>query len=319
MQVIHDGVRRSGPLRARSGVAGCPAGNRRPDPFVIGTDAVVLGRPPRSCREEPTMGLLDRLFGRRSRASSQEYGRQPYAGQPARASRGEQLPDDQAIARYRYLLRTAPPEQTEQAHTEAFSQLTVDQRQQVLAQLAAAVPAGERPRTDDPVTLARAATRAEMRQPGTLERALGGYGPGYGDGGYGGGGYGPGYGRGGYGGGGYGGGYGPGYGGGYGPGYRGGPGMGSVIGGSLLGTIGGLVIGTAVADALFDTGIGDGGLFGGGDEEAYAQGYEDGAGADGGDYGGDPNADFAGGADNGWDGGGDYGDFGGGDFGGGDF
>src|SRR4051812_18003381 len=48
MQVIHDGVRRSGPLRVRSGVAGCPAGNRRPDPFVTGTDAVVRGRPPRS-------------------------------------------------------------------------------------------------------------------------------------------------------------------------------------------------------------------------------------------------------------------------------
>src|SRR3954454_4363021 len=291
MQVIHDGVRRSGPLRARSGVAGCPAGNRRPDPFVTGTDAVVLGRPPRSCREEPTMGLLDRLFGRRSRPSSQDYGRQPYAGQPARASRGEQLPDDQAIARYRYLLRTAPPEQIEQAHTEAFSQLTVDQRQQVLAQLAAAVPAEERPRTDDPETLARVATRAEMRQPGTLERALGGYGPGHGSG------YGGGYGR---------GGYGPGYGGGY-----GGPGMGSMIGGSLLGTIGGLVIGTAVADALFDTGLGDGGLFGGGDEEAYAAGYDegyvDGDQSDGGgDYGGDG-------------GGGDYGggDFGGGDFGGG--
>jgi hypothetical protein len=246
------------------------------------------------------MGLLDRLFGRRSSSSHQEYARQeygrPYGQQPAR--RGEQLPDDQAIARYRYLLRTAPPEQIEQAHAEAFAQLTVDQRQQVLAQLAAAVPAGERPRTDDPETLARVATRAEMRQPGTLERALGGYGPGYGAGGYGRGGYGPGY--------------GPGYG-------YGGPGMGSMIGGSLLGTIGGLVIGTAVADALFDTGIGDGGLFGGGDEEAYAQGYEDGAGGDGGDYGGDPNADFAGGADNGWDAGGDYGDFGGGDFGGGDF
>jgi hypothetical protein len=67
-----------------------------------------------------------------------------------------------------------------------------------------------------------------------------------------------------------------------------------------------MVIGTAVADALFDTGLGDGGLFGGGDEEAYAEGYQDGAG--GGDYGGDP-------------GGGDFGggDFGGGDFGGGDF
>ena len=249
------------------------------------------------------MGLLDRLFGRRPHAPQHDqrhYEQQQYGGAPA--GRREQLPDDQAIARYRYLLRTAPPEQIEQAHAEAFAQLTVDQRQQVLAQLAAAVPAGERPRTDDPETLARVATRAEMRQPGTLERALGGYGPGYG------GGYGGGYGR---------GGYGPGYG----PGYGGpGMGMGSMIGGSLLGTIGGLVIGTAVADALFDTGLGDGGLFGGGDEEAYAEGYQDGAAADGngdqgGDYGGDPNADFAGGADDG----GDYGDFGGGDFGGGDF
>jgi hypothetical protein len=61
------------------------------------------------------------------------------------------------------------------------------------------------------------------------------------------------------------------------------------------------VIGTAVADALFDTGLGDGGLFGGGDEEAYAAGYDEGY-ADG-DY-----------SDGGFDGGGDSG---GGDFGGG--
>jgi hypothetical protein len=240
------------------------------------------------------MGLLDRLFGRRPRQEyappSQYQGRQPGHGVPQQG-----LPDEQAVSRYRYLLRTAPPEQIEQAHAEAFAQLTPDQRQQVLAQLAAAVPAGERPRTDDPETLARVATRAEMRQPGTLERALGGYGPGYGAGGYGAGGYGAG----GYGRGGYGGGY-------------GGPGFGSMVGGSLLGTIGGLVIGTAVADALFDTGAGDGGLFGGGDEQADEQAM-----ADGGDYGGDPNADFAGGADNGGDYGG--GDFGGGDFGGGDF
>ena len=253
------------------------------------------------------MGLLDRLFGRRRhqeypapdhQATEYPGGYGHQGGHPA--ARGG-LSDQQAIDRYRYLLRTAPPEQIEQAHAEAFAQLTVDQRQQVLAQLAAAVPAGERPRTDDPGTLARVATRAEVRQPGTLERVFGGAGPGQG-------GYGPGYGQGGYGRGGYGGGY-------------GGPGMGSMIGGSLLGTIGGLVIGTAVADALFDTGLGDGGLFGGGDEEAYAEGYQDGAGADGGDqggdYGGDPGADFAGGADSGWDGGG--GDFGGGDFGGGDF
>ena len=253
------------------------------------------------------MGLLDRLFGRRQQQQDPAHdgyaaGGHGYGDDQRGQGRGGhqgRLSDDQAIERYRYLLRTAPPEQIEQAHAEAFEKLTVDQRQQVLAQLAAAVPAAERPRTDDPATLARVATRAEVRQPGTLERALGGYGPGYAQGGYGQGGYG----RGGYGGGGY-----------------GGPGMGSMIGGSLLGTIGGLVIGTAVADALFDTGMGDGGLFGGGDEEAYAEGYQNGAGADGGDYGGDPNADFAGGADNG-DYGGDLGggDFGGGDFGGGDF
>ena len=247
------------------------------------------------------MGLLDRLFGRGRQADRQQYAPPSQYGTPR--GRPEQLPDDQAIARYRYLLRTAPPEQIEQAHVEAFSQLTVDQRQQVLAQLAAAVPAGERPRTDDPETLARVATRAEMRQPGTLERALGGYGPNSGRG-YGSGGYGPdGYGPGGYGPGGYGrGGYGPG---GYGGGYGGGMGMGSMIGGSLLGTVAGVVVGSAVADALFDTGLGDGGLFGGGDEEAYAEGYQDGEQADGGDGGGDQFAD-----------GGDGGDFGGGDFGG---
>ena len=109
------------------------------------------------------MGLLDRLFGRRGPRSRRPCATAVPGGT---GGRQEQLPDEQAIARYRYLLRTAPPEQIEQAHAEAFAQLTTDQRQQVLAQLAAAVPAGERPRTDDPETLARVATRAEMRQPG---------------------------------------------------------------------------------------------------------------------------------------------------------
>src|SRR4051794_16171874 len=243
------------------------------------------------------MGLLDRLFGRRdSRPYDPAYPQPPRPG-----GRGNQpLSDEQALARYRYLLRTAPPEQIEQAHAEAFAQLTPDQRQQLLAQLAAAVPAGERPRTDDPQTLARVATRAEVRQPGFLERTLGGSRPGYGPG--------PGYGR-GYG---PGPGYGPGYPGGYG---YGGPGIGSMIGGSMLGTIGGLVIGSAVADALFDTGLGDGGLFGGGDEEAYAEGYQDGAmsDGDGGDYG--DGGGYGDGGDYGDAGGGDFG----GDFGGGDF
>jgi hypothetical protein len=225
------------------------------------------------------VGLLDRLLGRNRRDTYAYPARDSYpppSGQAPQA--GGTSEDQRAIERYRYLLKTAPPDQIEEAHAEAFARLTPEQRRQVLDQLATT---GERPQGDDPRSLARAATRAEVRHPGTLERTFGGYG---------------------------GGGYGPGYGGGYGPSF------GSMVGGSMLGTIGGLVIGTAVADALFDTGMGDGGLFGGGDEEAYAEGYQDGAQAD------------DGGGDSGYDaGGGDYasgdygGDFGGGDFGGGDF
>jgi hypothetical protein len=84
-----------------------------------------------------------------------------------------QATDEQALARYRYLLRTAPPEEVEQAHEEAFAQLTPEQRRQALTALAEHVPPNEL-RGDDPASLARAATRAEMRQPGTIERAWGG-------------------------------------------------------------------------------------------------------------------------------------------------
>jgi hypothetical protein len=255
------------------------------------------------------MGLLSRLFGRdRGRSpygpgytdpyADEGYGYAPRDAAPPRQQQPARSEDERAIERYRYLLRTAPPDQVEAAHAEAFGKLTPEQRRQVLEQLSAAVPASERPRGDDPQTLARTATRAELRQPGFLERTFsgGGYGPG---GGYGSGGYGPG-------------GYGPGYGGGYG---RGGMGMGSMIGGSLLGTVAGVVVGSAVADALFDTGLGDGGLFGGGDEEAYADGYQDGAEADGGGDGGGYEASGADGG--GFDGGGfDGGGFDGGGFGG---
>jgi hypothetical protein len=222
------------------------------------------------------MGLFDRLFGRdrgsgttpRAPGTPPPSAAAPPSG-PVPPGRAGAPTDEQAIERYRYLLRTAPPDQVEQAHAEAFGQLTPEQRRQVLAQLADAVPEGERPRSDDPRLLARAATRAEMRAPGTLERAFGGGGP------------------------------------------TRGPGFGSMVGASMLGTIGGLVIGTAVADALFDSGSGDGGLFGGEDEVAAAEsgdgfaGEDYGPGADGGDHGG------------GGFGGGDFGaDFGGGDLGG---
>src|SRR3954470_19163386 len=172
-----------------------------------------------------SMGILDRLFGRRtpsagSYSSSPPWGTPapqqqppgPYANNespsPAQAAR-----DAEAVRRYRYLLRTAPPEAIEQAHAEAFEQLSPDQRRQVLQQLSEGMPEYERAHSDDPASLARMATRAELRQPGVLVQVLG---PG---------GYGPGYGRG------YGGGFGVGYGG------FGGGGMGMGMGGMIAGNL----------------------------------------------------------------------------------
>jgi hypothetical protein len=98
------------------------------------------------------------LFGRRGDADP--------APDPDRA-------DEQALARYRYMLQSAPPEDIERAHEEAFARLTPDQRRQALQALAQVVPPSEI-RGDDPASLARTATRAEIRQPGTIERAWGG-------------------------------------------------------------------------------------------------------------------------------------------------
>ena len=80
--------------------------------------------------------------------------------------------DQRAIERYRYLLQTAPPEDIERAHEEAFARLTPEQRAMVLRQLSEKVPPSELG-GDDPKSLARAATRAEMREPGTMERTFG--------------------------------------------------------------------------------------------------------------------------------------------------
>lgn len=73
------------------------------------------------------------------------------------------------------MLRTAPPDDIERAHEEAFSQLSPGQRAAVLRQLSTQVPPSE-VTGDDPRSLARTATRAEMRAPGTMERTFGGAG-----------------------------------------------------------------------------------------------------------------------------------------------
>jgi hypothetical protein len=113
------------------------------------------------------MGFLDRLFG---------TDQAPTAA-PPRAPRSD---DELAIERYRYLLRTAPPETLEQVHAEAFAKLSDEQRALIYAELSQGASTGERPLSSEPATLARAATRAELRNPGTLERSFQGGAPGFG-------------------------------------------------------------------------------------------------------------------------------------------
>lgn len=230
-----------------------------------------------------TMGLLDRILGRDDdkrderqqgypaqepgaayppppsgpyQDQTPDQGGQPYQGQHA-AQQGQQSSEDErAIARYKYLLRTAPPEKVEQAHAEAFGKLSPEQRQQVLAQLTNELPQGEAPQSDDPQAMARAATRAEMQQPGYLQRSFAGSG---------------------------------------GSGGRGGPGMGSMFAGSMMGTVAGVVVGSMVAQSLFggyeqSPEAGEVGEAGEGD--AGAEGAEAGGDFGGGDFGG---GDFGGG------------------------
>src|SRR6476620_2136797 len=225
------------------------------------------------------MGFLDKLMGREPLQQQRPQHAQPPTGQPyaVPAPRGgASSEDERAIARYKYLLRTAPPEDIERVHTEAFGKLSPEQRQMVLQRLNEDLPEGERPRSDQPADLARSATRAEMSRPGYLQGAFGG-------------------GRGGMG---------------------GGMGMGGMIAGSMLGTIAGVVVGSALADMMlggYDSSpeaheAGDAN----GDSGDSNDSGEGGTGAAGGDAGGDGSGD-ASGSDRGDVGGGS--DFGCGDSG----
>src|SRR5918997_700705 len=152
------------------------------------------------------MDMLRRLFG----------GDEPRS-QPGRSlPRSRELsPDEQAVERYRYLLRTAPPETVEDAHAEAFAKLTPEQRRMVLQELDSTLTPAERAAgatyDEDPRSLARLATRAEMRQPGTLERTWSGMPAGIG---------------------------------------MGGIGMGGLMMGNFMSTIAGVVVGSMIADAF---------------------------------------------------------------------
>ncbi|GGL68752.1 hypothetical protein GCM10009706_03920 [Curtobacterium citreum] len=104
----------------------------------------------------------------------QQDGQAQQDGQPQR--RGQADPDAVALAKYDYLLRTAPPERLEQVHHDAFARLTPEQRQQVRDRLNSELPPHEHLRDDSAGGMARAATRAEVSRPGMLKRALGGLG-----------------------------------------------------------------------------------------------------------------------------------------------
>lgn len=260
------------------------------------------------------MGLFDSLFGRKDDDQHSQnragYGYQGGREYDERRAARPQNADEQAIARYRYMLQTAPPEELEQAHAEAFARLTPEQRRMVLEQVAQTVPENERRNlSDDPRSLARAATRAEMREPGTMERMMGGrqMGGGMGMGG----------------------------------GMMGG--MGGMLAGSLLASVAGGFIGSSIANSFFSNPMNEQG-FQGSPEAAAVDGgvgdynagdfQETGLDSSADPYGdpeaglqdagldssadpyGDPGMDDGGFVDTGFDGGGD---FGGGDFGGGDF
>ena len=64
------------------------------------------------------MGFLDRLLGRQSQPETvlpDQHSHRQGALLPGGNIPPDQLTDEQAVERYRYLLRTAPPEAVEQA------------------------------------------------------------------------------------------------------------------------------------------------------------------------------------------------------------
>ena len=211
------------------------------------------------------MDMLRRLFGGDESRSQ--------AAQSRPRSR-EMSSDEQAVERYRYLLRTAPPETIEEAHAEAFAKLTPEQRRMVLQELDSTLTPAERTAgatyDEDPRSLARLATRAEMRQPGTLERTWSGMPAGAG---------------------------------------MGGMSMGGLMMGNFMSTIAGVMVGSMIADAFLGNAGYDGGSAGAADAPADTSGAEGGdfaagdSGFGGGGTFGDTGGDFGG-----------FGDFGGGDF-----
>jgi len=123
-------------------------------------------------------GLLGSLFGQDTRDDDiRQFDDRYSRGQP------DDLDDYEVQQRYRQVLRNAPPELIEDAHADAFSQLSPQERRllaQRLRQQAAQLedpyddPYDRDEYDDDPRTLARMARRAEQRNPNILDQLFGG-------------------------------------------------------------------------------------------------------------------------------------------------
>ena len=123
------------------------------------------------------MGFFDRLFGADDapRQPAGNAGGNTQGNTQSSTPAGSPRSDDEiAVERYRYLLRTAPPETIEQVHTEAFSKLTPEQRDLLFRELSDRAAEGDKPASNEPRALAVSATRSELRNPGTMERSMGG-------------------------------------------------------------------------------------------------------------------------------------------------
>lgn len=188
------------------------------------------------------MGFLDRLLGRGNQSAAPLM--------PRGAASQPRSQDEIAVERYQYLLRTAPPDAIERVHTEAFAQLTEEQRNFLFEKLSENSNSAERPTDAAPSSLAKAATRAELQQPGSLQRAFGDQTTGQS----------------------------------LLSGSTGGPSFGSMVGSSILGSVAGYVIGSALVNTFMPPM--DGGADASGADGAGAGDFGGGDLGGGGDFGG---------------------------------
>jgi hypothetical protein len=122
-------------------------------------------------------GLLGSLFGQDTREDDIRQFDDRY-----NSGRYDDLDDREVQQRYRQTLRNAPPDVIEDAHVDAFEQLSPAERRELAARLRqqasqldnAYTDPYDRDDDDDPRKLARMAREAEQRNPNILDQLFGG-------------------------------------------------------------------------------------------------------------------------------------------------